>query len=69
MLYCICAFSPGSKENYENVLRDFAVHPPKFFTFNDGFGEKPPRSVEFMFQELLPTMFPQPSQYELAGAP
>ena len=62
--YCVC-----SAKNFENVLRYFAKTPPKFFTFNDGFSSHPPKSVDFVFDELLPSMFPTPSQYELAGIP
>jgi Stealth protein CR4, conserved region 4 len=58
-----------SAENYQKILKSFVADPPKFFTFNDGFGENPPSSVKFAFEELLPAMFPERSQYELADAP
>ena len=50
----------------------FVKGPPKFFTFNDGWttkGDKRPASVEYAFNEFLPTLFPKPSQYEIADAP
>jgi hypothetical protein len=60
---------PTSADNYQKILKSFVADPPKFFTFNDGFGQNPPSSVKFAFEELLPAMFPERSQYELAEAP
>lgn len=47
--------------------------PPKFFTFNDGWttkeDESRPKSVDYAFNTLLPSMFPYPSQYEIGSVP
>ncbi len=52
-----------------DVLATFIKQPPKFFTFNDDWGERTPVSAKFVFGEFLSTLFPTPSQYEIADAP
>jgi Stealth protein CR4, conserved region 4 len=59
---CLC---PHSFENIRELLRMFVKRPPKFFTFNDDWGEQDPVSSKFIFGEFLATLFPNPSQYEL----
>jgi hypothetical protein len=51
----------------------FVKGPPKFFTFNDGWttksDERRPASVDYAFNEFLPALFPNPSQYEIGSVP
>ena len=62
-----------SMENMRKMMTTFAGGGPKFFTFNDGWtvkeGERRPRSIDFVFQEFLPNLFPNPSQYEIGSVP
>ena len=68
-----CFSSQSSDENYKKLAAAFGHGAPKFFTFNDGWtvkeGEPRPASVDYAFNELLPSMFPAPSQYELGDVP
>jgi hypothetical protein len=43
----------------------------KFVTFNDGWATNAarPASVDYAFDTLLPSMFPNPSQYEIGSVP
>jgi hypothetical protein len=60
-------------ENMRKMLHTFVGGGPKFFTFNDGWttkqGEGRPASIDFAFNEFLPTLFPEPSQYEIGSVP
>jgi hypothetical protein len=59
-----------SVKNLQKLMETFVGRGPKFFTFNDGWARgQRPRSIEFAFETFLTSLFPEPSQYELKGAP
>jgi hypothetical protein len=63
MHHAIATYSP---RNLREIMSTLGRNSPKFFTFNDDwFTPERPRSVQFVFSELLPALFPEPSQYEL----
>ena len=58
--------------NMKTVADTFAHTSHRFLTFNDDWQDptgKKPESVSYVFGELLPRMFPVPSQFEIANAP
>ena len=58
-----------STSNFKALMDTFVNAPPKFFTFNDGFGARVPDSVGFAFRVFLRKWFNKPSQFELPDAP
>ena len=68
-LHSILTVAPGSVKNMKKLISMFAGQAPKFFTFNDGWNNKRPKSADFAFGEFLAKQFPTPSQFELADAP
>ena len=62
-----------SLRNLKEISRASKNGWPKFFTFNDAWTTKEdaplPDSVDYIFNEMLPAMYPTPSQFEIASVP
>ena len=57
--------------NMKDIVNTLAHTSHRFLTFNDQWNEQGalPESVSYVFGELLPRLFPSPSQFEIAGVP